>query len=152
MGLFAARAPARWGTLLALLVPLATSGCGGSGNVTGTVSYNGKLLRGGNVTFVSAAGNRSVSASIQDDGTYTLTHVPAGPVTVCVETESQKQAAGAVRHYKAPPGQQAPIGLEDTPESKHYTPIPEKFSKPEESGQSYTVKSGSQTYDIKLPP
>ena len=152
MGLSQSRGLGRWGALLALLVPLGASGCS-PGTVTGTVSYNGKMLRGGNVTFISTAGKRSATASIQEDGTYRLDKVPPGEVTVCVETASLKPAEGATaRHYKAPPGMQAPGGLDEDPASKHYTPIPEKYSKPEESGITYTVKGGSQTFDIKLPP
>ncbi len=31
-----------------------------------------------------------------------------------------------------------------------YVPIPEKYRSPDESGLKYTVKTGSQTYDIDL--
>ena len=152
MSVSLARGLGRWGALLALLVPLGASGCG-PGTVSGTVSYKGKLLRGGNVLFVGAAGKSSVSASIQDDGTYTLTGVPTGAVTVCVETASLKPVWGPpARHYKAPPGMQAPGGLTEAPPPKHYVPIPDKYGKPDQSGLSYAVKSGRQTYDINLPP
>ncbi len=62
----------RWGALLVLLVPLGMSGCGGTGSVSGKVSYKGQLLKGGNVTFISSEGKPTVSASIQEDGSYTF--------------------------------------------------------------------------------
>jgi hypothetical protein len=135
-------------------VPLGASGCGGSGTVSGTVSYAGKPLKGGNVIFVGSEGKRSISGSIQEDGSYTLAKVPPGPVTVCVETESLNPGAKALaRHYTPPPGMQAPAGLDEGNAStaKLYVKIPEKYSKPDQSGLSYTVKSGSQKYDIDLP-
>ena len=155
MSLSPSRGPGRWGALLVLLVPLGTSGCGGSGTVSGTVSYNGKPLKGGNVLFVSPEGKRSTSATIQEDGSYTAPNIPAGPVTVCVETESLNPAGKEpARHYGPPPGAHAPAGLEqpNPNTAKLYVRIPEKYATPDQSGLTYTVKSGQQKYDIDLPP
>jgi hypothetical protein len=151
MGRFAPRGLGRWEALLVLLVPLGTSGCGGSGTVSGKVLYNGKPLKGGNVTFV---GKRTVSSSIKDDGTYNCANVPAGEVTICVETDSLKPAGPQNKmHYKPPPGQQAPGGFDlgDTADAaKRYVAIPPKYKEPDTSPLKYTVRTGAQEKDISL--
>ena len=71
-------------------------GCsGGTGDVSGTVTFNGKPLQGGTVTFASADGGPNYTGIIKEDGTYTVSGVRSGPYKVCVETESLKaKAAG----------------------------------------------------------
>src|SRR5436309_829807 len=71
MGFSPLRALVGGGTLLVLLAVAA--GCGsGVGSVSGKVFYQGKLVKGGNVTFVSTEGKPSKSTSINEDGSYSL--------------------------------------------------------------------------------
>jgi len=130
------------------------TGCGsGTATVSGKVSYNGKVLKGGNVTFVSSEGKPTVSTSIKEDGTYTLV-VPVGPGKICVETQSLNPAGKSKSmKYSPPPGQQAPEGLgggSSADTAKRYIPIPERFSNPETSELTYDIK-GSQEHNIDLP-
>lgn len=55
-------------------------------SVTGSVSYNGKPLMGGSVTFVSQDGNSSRSTDISETGTFSLDKLVAGDYKVCVDT------------------------------------------------------------------
>jgi hypothetical protein len=74
---------------IAVLLP----GCGRSvGTVTGKVTYNGKALKGGNVSFQSTEGLQSYSTEIKEDGTYSAT-IQTGSYKVCVETASLKPPA-----------------------------------------------------------
>ena len=148
------RALGKW-LVLALVAPIAATGCSfsGKGTVSGKVYYKKTLLKGGNVTFFSTEGKPSLSTSIAEDGSYKLEKVPTGEVTICVETKSLKLQPGATPppKYSAPPG--APAGY--TPpnvadRSKNFVPIDEKYATPEDSGKKYTVKSGSQEYNIEL--
>ena len=148
----------RSGLRLAGVFLLATSfgllGCGSSspGTVSGKVYLKDKLLKGGNVTFLTADKKISQSAKIGEDGSYTIENIPAGPIKIAVETMSLKQAASVPRN-NAPPGQKSPNSSAVDPKElmKRYVPIPEKYADPSESGLEYTVKSGKQDHDIKLP-
>lgn len=145
--------PLRWGILLVALAALAATGCGGTGSVTGKVNYNGTALKGGNVTFVAGAGSHSETASIQEDGTYSIPQIDAGPVTICVETASLNPAMKArAPHYSPPAGQKAPEGLGGSSEdaAKRFTEIPNDYADPAKSKLKYTVKGGTQTYNIEL--
>src|SRR5688572_10066181 len=104
----------KWlGTFLVLLSSLLANGCGrSSAKVSGQVFYNGELLKGGNVTFVSTEGKPSVSTHINEDGTYTLERAPTGKVKICVETESLNPKKTKAKQYSAPEGQKAPEGLD----------------------------------------
>src|SRR5690242_19904629 len=95
------RRPGRWLLVLALVVSTGVLGCGPrSGSITGTVSYKGAPLRGGNVAFISNA--QSFGSAIGEDGHYTIPRVPAGPVKITVETQTLRQEAAHARKYRVP--------------------------------------------------
>jgi hypothetical protein len=123
-----------------------------SAKVSGKVYYNGKVLRCGNVTFISTEGKQSVSTRINEDGTYTLPTAPTGNVKICVETESLNPKRLRGLKYSPPAGQKAPEGFESatTDIYQRYTWIPEHYADPEKSGLTYVVKSSTHEYDIKL--
>jgi len=135
---------------------LTSTGCGGSATATvsGKVSSNGVPLKGGNVSFVSTEGKRTVSGPINEDGTYKLEKVPVGKVKVVVETESLNPATKPKVHYGAPkdqimPGGYQPPNFEEM--AKRYRKIPDVYAREEITPLEYTVTSGSQEYDIKAP-
>jgi hypothetical protein len=156
MGLSPSRGLQRLALFLILVGSLGLSGCGkGTATVSGKVSYTGKLLKGGNVTFVSTDGGPTRTSSIKEDGTYTLTDVPVGTVKVCVETQSLNPVGKPkTMKYSPPPGMQAPEGFGgggSADSSKRYMFIPERFSDPEKTDVTYEVKPGTQEYNIDLP-
>src|SRR5262245_47013894 len=98
------------GTLLVLLAVM-TSGCGpGVGTVSGKVFYQGKVVKGGNVTFVSSEGRPSLSATINEDGSYSVPKITAGAVKICVDTKSVNPSAAKGVKYSPPKGMKAPEG------------------------------------------
>ena len=141
---------------LVLLATLAATGCSGSSvTVTGKVSYLDKPVKGGNVTFISTEGKRSVSGPIDEDGSYKLERVPSGEVKICVETESLNPAKQPRRPINAPPKDVTPPDGYKPPSqentSRRYIKIPPEFADPEKTTKSHTITGGSQEYDIKLP-
>jgi len=143
----------KWGAFPVLVVLAA--GCGAStGSVSGKVTTKGAPVTGGNLTFVSTENKPSASVTINPDGTYTIPKIQAGTYKICVDTESLKPTGtvpkGAIG-YKPPPGSSAggydPSG---STKSGTYVHIPEKYSKPESTDLTYTVKSGVQEHDIKV--
>lgn len=71
----------RWGILaLPLFLVAVAGGCGGKGNVSGTVTVNGKPLPMGSIVFTPEHGP-AVAAEIVD-GKYSAVGVPAGDVKV----------------------------------------------------------------------
>jgi hypothetical protein len=122
-------------TLLALEI-----GCGprapkmeeGRGGVTGTVSLDGKLIGGGNITIVSAKDPMmSVTLVIRKDGTFLVDNAPTGDVIVAVDTEPARVL---------------------NPEG--YVPIPKKYSSVETSGLTGTITKGGKepcklSFDLK---
>jgi len=146
----------RWCAFLALLVPLGTIGCGGgTGTLSGKVYYDGKPLKGGNMTFI-CTGKPSISTKINEDGSYQTEGISAGPVKICVETESwnpRGKTMGGMN--KPPPGQTSPA---TGPKSsgaemlKRYVWIPPIYADPDQTPLTYTVTRGNQTHDVKLEP
>jgi hypothetical protein len=122
--------------------------------VSGTVLYKNKPLPGGEVTFVNEGGFTG-SATIGEDGKYTV-KAPTGPVKIAVDN-AMLNTAGAMSgrgRGPAPPANQPRLKRPDSEPPKkmpgRFVPIPQKYYNPEESGLTYTVTSGSQTFDIKL--
>jgi len=149
---------------LFLGLALLSSGCGGKGTISGKVYYQDQLLGGGTVTFTNADGKGSQVAQIQPDGSYTLERMPSGPAKIGVETTSAKPTAtpgkrgGAPKMPQGPPPDQVPEGADPSKiygsgrtQGLKYVPIPESYKDPETSGVQYTVTSGPQEHDIRLP-
>ncbi|HZU04160.1 MAG TPA: hypothetical protein VFA10_31155 [Ktedonobacteraceae bacterium] len=144
--------------LLLLGSLLLTAGCGGSyGVVFGKISYKGKPLKGGTISFIPASGG-VVTVSIQEDGSYKINRVPIGPVTITVSTLSIRPPSkgGGGKPMTPPPGT-LPPGIDLTPPGmnvadleKRYMPIPKQYSDPAKSGLTYIVQRGKQIYDIDL--
>jgi len=142
----------RWaGAFLVWPLLLALVGCGrGGGTVSGKVTFNGQPVPSGTVTFVSADGH-AFPTIIQEDGSYVVEHVATGPATITVVTPPPP----------APPPRSTPkgspgAGSDTSAEAAGMKPqikvvsVPAKYADPKTSGLSYTVTSGSQTYDIPL--
>jgi hypothetical protein len=142
--------------LLLSLAALAASGCGKKNStVTGKVTYKGVPLKGGIVSFLPPRGEgAAIAADIGQDGTYTAENVPTGEMRVTVDTAYLKPPAdfrGGPPNYKPPEGAGGgykPPDLSNTGE--RYTKIPDKYSDPDASGLTLTVKGGAQTFPIDL--
>lgn len=131
--------------LVLLLLPLAT-GCGGGqakGTVSGKVTYQGKPLTSGIVTFVPETGAPQY-ADIQSDGTYRMTSAPAGLVKIGV---SPKQAAGMSSGMARPPKDYRKL-KPAMPKSENLPA--KKYTDPNKSNLTYTVTKGTQQHDIDL--
>jgi hypothetical protein len=119
--------------------------------ISGTVTYNGNPVTGGDITFHTAAGG--YSATINPDGTYTVAQVPDGEATVTVLTEGlnpakKPQTYGGARG-KGQMGSPAPEGAK-TGSSGQYVKIPKKYETKETSDLKVTITRGKQTHPLTL--
>lgn len=161
---------------VALFAAVLVAGCGRPvGSVTGTVTYQGKTLKGGGVTFVSTEGGRSFAATITAEGTYTVPDIVGGDYKVCVDTSSLKGATttttsipGAAAHAQPvvpkgaktapPPGVAMPEGygasdpnaMKSNAAAKRYVAIPPKYADVNATDLTYTFKGGAETFNIEL--
>jgi hypothetical protein len=148
-----------------LLLGLA-AGCGATGTVSGTVTYKGKALKAGTVTFMTDEGGHVFSSEIKEDGTYTVSRVPAGPVKITVRSVEaftppgagmmmgrgggpKGAPGGAADNIKPPPGVDM-SGFNPSSSNDKAMKIPAKYKDFATSGLTYTVTSGGQTHDIPL--
>lgn len=135
----------------ALLLAISV-GCGrATTEVTGRVTFQGKALTGGTVTFF-CCDKQIAYGLINPAGTYHLKDVPMGPAVVTVRTHPKIPPGYAVRQ-KLPPSKDAPqpkivsaAGISD------FVPVPERYYHPEESGLSFTVSSSRTVFNIELNP
>jgi len=117
-------------------------GCsGGTGTVTGTVTYKGKPVPQGIVTFYSPD-NRVILSHLQPDGSYAAEEIAVGEVKVSVEAPQGAPPAPAV---PAPPG--GPI---DPRTQVKVTLLPRRYADPNTSGLTVKVTSGKQVFPIEL--
>lgn len=151
-----------WPCRLILALPVLASliGCGGSGTVSGTVTFrpqNKKVVHG-TVMVVGKDGTPRYGP-IQKDGTYRVDGVPAGPAKLTVSspnpsgnaqpgapaglTKSGKPLIGASAAGSVP-------GPSATEPPADWFPIPDKYGDLEKSGLTCTVKSGVTPNDITL--
>ncbi len=142
---------------LALCLAIAV-GCGPrTGIVTGEVSYKGKPIPGGLLTFRPAdPAQNSASYELDRDGKFKI-ELPVGEVQICIdnrEFEPQPATAPAI-----PPGMDLPPEVlksmqaskkENTKVSDRWVKLPEKFYQIETSGLQITVKGGEQHETIEF--
>jgi hypothetical protein len=134
------------------------AGCSSSsqGTISGKVSYQGKPVPTGTVVFVPQVQGGSFVAQIRD-GQYKLENCPVGPAKIAVSSRPANTAPrkGMMSKIKPPPEIQEKLrgGTPAEGASSNDAPtvkMPPRFQDPEKSGLSYTVKGGSQVYDIDI--
>jgi hypothetical protein len=111
-------------------------GCGSSkqedpnrASISGTVTYDGKPLPAGSVTFASTEGNLASTVSINENGRYSTDRAPLGPNQVTIDTASIKYGNPA-----------------------KFIAIPAKYADPTQSGFTVDVKPGvneNVNFDLK---
>jgi len=97
--------------------------------ISGTVTYDGKPLPAGAVTFASAEGTLASTVSLDENGRYSTDRAPLGPNQVTIDTSFIK--------YGNP---------------SKFVPIPAKYADPLQSGLTAEVKAGEETtanFDLK---
>ncbi|MFO0850647.1 MAG: carboxypeptidase-like regulatory domain-containing protein [Gemmataceae bacterium] len=143
-------------------------GCGGGGNpnasarVSGSLSYNGKPIKGAMVQFHSASGT-AYEATVSSDGTYQAIDIAPGEMVVTVDTESLNPAkkGGASRDPKAElrmkmeasnsrRGDAPSSAASEPPPSALYVKIPAKYNNAKTSPLTITLKPGRQVHNIEL--
>ena len=136
-----------------LLLALTSLGCGGVGDVSGKVTYDGKAVTNGTVV-VYASDGRPIHADIQKDGTYVAPAVATGEAKFTVHSpdptvpqqDLKKRGGGGDSERK-------PEDAKTTRPSvggKKWFPIPEKYGDPLQSGLSLKVVRGNNPFDIDL--
>jgi hypothetical protein len=139
-------------TLAAGLVAL--SGCGSSnGSIKGKVTYKGKDLPSGTVTFLGVK-NDVASSPIASDGTYSIPKVSVGLAKITVSVPVVAPVPGGMKMDPAKmKGGADPTGGTGTPPTAppvRRVRIPDHYQNPETSKLTLDVKPGSQPHDIKL--
>jgi len=135
--------------LAASLFMLAVAGCGGgTGTLTGKVSYKGKPVVYGSV-LVRCADGIQRAGNIELDGSYTVLNVPTGPVKIGVDSPEPPSAAD-ISHRGSRPGAKAAAAAPTVDRSK-WVKLPDKYADPDQSGQATTVTVGTTPFDITLP-
>ena len=156
--------PRQLGVLALLLAAGMTTGCSRTGKVTGKVTFDGKQVLVGQVTFIGPDGKTTDSAAIED-GVYTLTKVPVGFWKITVDTSNFRPPEGM------PPGRGSDIDESKMPKEmkdrmkekkaagpdrmeemrKKYVETPMVYASVETTTLTTTVKSGTQDYNIDMP-
>ena len=112
------------------------AGGGDVGELSGSVSYDGKPVSEGSITFIATDGKSPTAGGSIKDGKYTASKVPAGSSKVSI---SAVKVVGKKKAYDTP----------DSPEVPITEPLlPEKYNVKTEL--KYDVKAGTQTKDFDL--
>ncbi len=121
--------------LLACCVTLA--GCGPKeaprGDISGSVSYQGKLIETGCISLYSPTNGLGSSGDVQSDGSFSLKGIPVGSYQVSVM-----------------PPQPVPPAPGETPKPQAKFPLPAKYAESTSSGLTFDVKKGANELKLDL--
>jgi hypothetical protein len=134
--------------LLALfLISSLAAGCGKpKGSVSGKVSYKGKPMTAGSVTFTPVDGP-AVSGPIDTEGNYRVEKVQVGMNKISVLPGGGMNSDGIAKvSDPRNPKQMMEAFKSKTPTLK----LPKKYNNPEDSELSCDVKIGIQEHNIEL--
>jgi hypothetical protein len=145
--------------LLPVVLVVLASGCGDSGNVSGVVRYKDGPLKFGTVQVRGSDG--VVHATLIDsEGNYTISGLPSGPATVSVTCRDQRevdQTQKLAGRGPSPTPRTGSLVARTTPPGKgearkvaEWSLIPVSYADFDKSGLNYTVRSGSNQFDIDL--
>lgn len=137
---------------LGLLLPLA--GCSARagmpklGKVSGKVIYKGKPVESGHIVFTPVEGKggatgQSATGEIGRDGSYEMTTFDTGDGAILGQHIISVEVRSSTEMPKPKPDSTIDYVL---PKSV----IPSNYSSPDKSPLRYTVREGSQTYNIEL--
>jgi hypothetical protein len=122
-------------------------------HLSGNVTYEGKAVTGGKMTFHSKTGKKVV-VPIGAEGQYVAPDLPLGEIQVSIETESAKAVAGAQGVGGKPGGKAVKdpdiAKLTQGLKRPAYMEIPAKYASPATSGLTVTVTTGKQQKDFQL--
>jgi hypothetical protein len=125
----------------------AAAGCGGgTGSVSGEVTYDGQPVKTGYVSFTPADGKGTAAAGPITDGRYSVEKVPPGPKVVKVEAadkagpsiQTTEELERFSRENKGKIGPSGIISSETIPPDA------------EGNNQPFEVKPGAQTLNLTL--
>jgi hypothetical protein len=130
----------RGGALFVFVCSLGIAlGCGGgaeTGEVSGSVKFDGKPVEEGSISFIAVEGSAPTAGGVIKDGKYTATKVPVGAAKVSI---SAVKVVGKRKAMDAPGSKEVDI-TEPLLPAKYNTATELRFD----------VKPGTQTKDFDL--
>lgn len=147
------------GTCLVLMLCV---GCGGTGELSGNVSYKGKPLKGGAVTFVEKETGRSYPSMIGPDGGYKIPQIPTGDYKVCVDTsflkdDSSSASSSMGSRMSGPQKKNVPPPVQEDKEkdkgnsASHQDAAAQSGYNPGNASMSAAKKANMERY-VQIPP
>jgi hypothetical protein len=116
-------------------------GCGGKGDLSGTVSLDGKTLSSGSVLVLSSDGIPK-SSPIEPDGSYHIKDIVSGTIKISVNSPDP----GEIEHHPRKRDEPPP----PPKDRSKWFPIHADYADFEKSGLTFELSRGPNTFDIKL--
>jgi hypothetical protein len=126
-----------WAVLVAATV-LTVAGCGGrtTGEVSGTVTFDGKPVEAGGITFVPVDGKSPTTGGVLKDGQYKVLSVPVGAAKVVI---NGTKVIGKKKLYDSPDSPEMPLATEL---------LPDKYNKDTELRFDVNAGQNQKNFDL----
>jgi hypothetical protein len=115
--------------------------------VTGKVTYRGRPVVYGTVTFHRLGGRTAYSGVIRPDGSYTVEGLPPAPFTITVISRHPSKGRSIAR---APAGGNPDQAAAAESLVKSWFRLPKRYETSDTSGLTLDVDSNRVRYDINL--
>lgn len=137
-------------SLVAGLLVAAAGGCGGgTGSLSGTVTFNGRPVTSGTVQVFLADGSTRTS-DIAPDGSYAVADLSAGLIQIGVSSPNPKKRYDELVSRAKTEDQKKAVVPPNPAAVRSWVALPEAAARPESSGLAATIKPGDNLQDLAL--
>jgi hypothetical protein len=142
---------------LAFLLVALAAGCAGKATIRGKVTYQGKPVTGGTITFLVGSEERSYPAQIQADGSFTIPEIRTGEAKITVTSSNPNEAVvpAADPEVLKRMSDQAKREMEkgsqvNKKDMATWRPLPKVYSDSDKTPLKITIQGGANQKDIDL--
>lgn len=135
--------------MVIMLALISLSGCGGTGNLSGKVTFNKQTVTSGTVQVIAEDGS-SHTSPIGMDGSYSINNIPTGKLLIGVDSPNPKKHYETLLVMAKTEEQKKTIEAPSPEIIKTWIGLPDNLATPNDSNLTFDLQAGNNSYNLEL--